>query len=307
MGRTLSKSSGVGSPEARASCSNVTHMWRGEESLTRRCTPKPFIRWVGGKRFLAGRITAAAPTSFGKYFEPFLGSGAVFFQLEPSASILGDLNPDLICAYEVVRDSVEDVVDWLEEHSTQDADAYYFMRSMRPTTAVARAGRFLFLNRTAFNGVWRVNRQGEYNVPYGYRRREDLVGADGLRAASVALSKAQLVCDDFETTLASASEGDLVYVDPPYTVRHNSNGFRKYNETLFSWKDQIRLAEVLNGLAINRCHVIVSNASNADVLALYPRSLYQRQMVTRKSLIAGTASSRATCEEVLLVSEGSHA
>jgi DNA adenine methylase len=260
---------------------------------------RPFLRWPGGKRELAPSILPLCPPSFGTYFEPFVGSGAVFFALGPARANLSDINSELINAFTVVRDRVEDLIFGLEE-LRQNAKTYYRIRSEAPQTELDRAIRFTYLNRTAFNGIWRVNRDGAFNVPYGHRPRKDLVKAEKLRLASRSLSKVKLNTIGFEAAFKKVREGDLVYVDPPYTVKHENNGFRRYNEALFSWKDQETLASVAVRAAERGAHIIVSNASHPLVRALYRD--FREVKLNRSSRLAADISARTTVKESLFVS-----
>lgn len=161
---------------------------------------QPFLRWLGGKRFLARAIVEHFPSDCGTYYEPFLGSGAVFFRYGAASATLSDTNDELVNAYRVVRDRIEELIDWLGGQP-QSEHHYYRLRSACLREEVERAGRFIYLNRTAFNGVWRVNRRGEFNVPYGHRVVMDLVRADRLRDASVALSQVKLDVGDFAASI----------------------------------------------------------------------------------------------------------
>lgn len=259
----------------------------------------PFLRWPGGKRILAPLITAHFPQTFSRYHEPFLGSGALFFRLLPKRSYLSDLNPEVVNAFTVVRDNVEELITWLSEQK-QTKQHFEAVKKLPPSDPLEQAGRFIFLNRTSFNGIWRVNQSGQFNVPYGRRKRRELVDPDGLRLASRALAGTKLLCSDFESSLKRARRGDLVYADPPYTVKHDNNGFRKYNQVLFSWEDQEKLAEKLGELVSKGVSVAVSNALSADLTALYPG--FSRLILKRPSTIAASSSARGEVREGLYLS-----
>lgn len=259
----------------------------------------PFLRWPGGKRRLVGAITNEMPQQYSRYYEPFAGSAAVFFRLKPAAGVLGDLSKELIETYIAVRNDVDSVIEWLRGRA-QDETTYYQVRSMKPRSEAGKAGRFIYLNRLAFNGIWRVNRQGDFNVPYGYRPRKDLLGAAQLRAAARVLSKADLRRGDFAQTLKGVRSGALVYADPPYTLAHENNGFRKYNDVLFSWEDQIRLAELAQILAERGAHVCVSNAKHPTLSELYRD--FRPITLDNRVTIAASSSSRLICQESLFVS-----
>jgi len=202
----------------------------------------PFLKWAGGKRWLTHHPQFIIPKFRGRYIEPFVGSASVFFSLRPLRAVLSDANGELIDTYESVRDEPSKVVRNLRRHALRHSQKYYyFVRDQfRPTSLAGKAARFLYLNRTCWNGLYRVNLQGKFNVPKG-TKTSVLLENDDFDAASAALQSTQLIQSDFEPIVNSAMDGDLIYADPPYTVRHNVNGFVKYNEVLFSWNDQVRL------------------------------------------------------------------
>jgi len=228
---------------------------------------KPFLKWPGGKRWLAHYIQALlAGRKFERYFEPFLGGGAIFFALRPTSAILSDINPDLINIYKQVKYRPRKLLERLQEIKVNKR-AYLCMRSYEPECHRERAVRFLYLNRTAFAGMYRLDQQGRFNVPYGGGSRTPaILWRDNLLVnASRALKGATILTADFEKIIAMASEGDLVYCDPTYTVAHNNNGFIRYNEHNFSWKDQIRLAEASLSAAARGASVLVSNAFHKEL------------------------------------------
>lgn len=259
---------------------------------------QPFLRWLGGKRLMAHTIVEHFPDACGTYYEPFLGSGAVFFRYAAECATLSDTNDELVNAYRAVRDRVEELIDWLSQQP-QSERHYYGMRRACPRDEIERAGRFIYLNRTAFNGVWRVNRRGEFNVPYGHRVVTDLVRADRLRSASLALSQVKLQVGDFADAIDQSAAGDVVYADPPYTVRHNNNGFVRFNEKLFSWQDQVRLAGRVRAAVERGVFVVVSNAAHDDVRELY--SNFGEVPLTRLSRLAAAPARRGRVTEALFV------
>lgn len=258
-----------------------------------------FLKWAGGKRWLVPELKRHLPPTFNRYIEPFLGGGAVFFALRPEKATLSDVNGDLIEVYEVVRDNPKELRALLLAHEEKHEKVYYyFVRSEVPSTKIERAARTLYLNRTCFNGLYRVNKKGEFNVPIGTKTTVVFPNED-FSAYSAALSSADLVVDDFENVIDGADSGDLVYVDPPYTVAHNMNGFLKYNDHIFSWSDQERLKSAIIRASERGVMVLASNANHESVRDLYA-GLGDHQEVVRHSVIAGPVARRTLTSEVLM-------
>lgn len=239
------------------------------------------------------------PAEYGKYIEPFLGGAAIFFHLCPKQARLSDLNGDLIECYKQIRDCPDELQALLGLHQTKHSkDHYYEVRSTNPETKIGRAARFLYLNRTCWNGLYRVNLKGKFNVPIGTKNTV-LLSSDDFSRTSELLAGVDLVQCDFEQSLNEASEGDLVYIDPPYTVKHNFNGFLKYNESIFSWSDQVRLHAAAVCAKQRGATVIVSNAAHQSLLELY-RDADNLQVVTRSSVLAASSLKRGRVEEILV-------
>lgn len=257
----------------------------------------PLLKWPGGKRALLARLLAHVPLEFGRYYEPFFGGGALFFALRPRRALLSDLNEDLIHCYATVRDNPEAVIRQLRLWSNSSA-AYYSIRASQPRANAHRAAKLIYLSTLAFNGIYRVNRRGEFNVPYGHKTHLDVAQAGRIRAISRALTGAQLRHSDFEQVVKGARAGDFVYLDPPYTVAHGTNGFRKYNAQIFSWADQTRLATVAHDLARRGCHVIISNANHPSVRKLYTG--FDRLTVPRVSRVAASSDARRLVQELVI-------
>jgi DNA adenine methylase len=205
--------------------------------------PEPFLKWPGGKRWFVAAHPRLLRRRYGRYIEPFLGGGSVFFHLRPHQALLGDLNSDVITAYKGIRENYKDVELLLEKHHVEHCpEHYYQVRDKEPSTPSAQAARIIYLNRTCFNGIYRVNKLGQFNVPVGSRTHV-VRSSDNFVAVAQLLSRAELLECDFEILTEKAEPDDLLFLDPPYTVRHNHNGFIKYNEQLFSWQDQERMAK----------------------------------------------------------------
>ena len=218
-------------------------------------TAKPFLKWAGGKQHLLAQLEPFLPRQFNHYFEPFVGSGALFFHLWNSGRITGsatlsDANAELINTYQVVRDEVEALIEVLAHHERLHSAAHFHAvraldRSPNTLTAVERAARTVYLNRTCYNGLYRVNREGHFNAPLGSYRNPKVLFADGLRAASVALQGVQLVCQPFEELLNSAAAGDFVYFDPPYDPVSKTASFTSYTAGAFGENEQRQLRRCL--------------------------------------------------------------
>jgi len=261
----------------------------------------PFLKWVGGKRWLVANYEKYIPLEFDRYIEPFLGGGALFFYLQPDCAVLGDINKDLIETYESVRNNWKAVVQHLERHNKRHSEDYYYkIRANKPKLKYERAARFIYLNRTCWNGLYRVNLNGDFNVPIG-TKTDVLYENDNFQQLSSVLKKATLHSTDFEDLIDLAGEGDLVFVDPPYTVRHNKNAFIKYNEKLFSWWDQERLFYAVKRAKRRGARIIGTNAFHNSVKSMY-RGEFEIKRISRTSSISSKSESRARYDELLIIS-----
>lgn len=269
---------------------------------------EPILKWAGGKRELLPEITARAPSAFGRYHEPFLGGGAVFFHLEPSNGSVNDVNPRLARFYRVVRDHPEALV---EESRTHEHDeAYYYdardaFNDLRRVESPSRDGRvreaslLLYLNRTGFNGLYRENADGEFNVPVGRYANPDWVQADRVRAASRVLSGIDVTCGDFASVVDVATAGDFVYLDPPYQPVSATADFTSYSAEGFDRDDQRRLRDVAVELDESGVHVVLSNSP--PVAELYePRDAFDVGYVDASRAINSDADGRGDVAELLV-------
>lgn len=261
----------------------------------------PLLKWPGGKRLLAKQIISLSPVRFRCYFEPFLGGGAVFFSLSPAQAVISDSDGELINCYLQIRDHPDLVIDRLRRFKNSEEE-YYRVRSSRPRTDVGRAARLMYLISLSFNGIYRLNRLGQFNVPYGRKTHLRVCNPERIREISHALARAHLKCCDFGVSLSAARSGDLVYLDPPYTVAHGSNGFLKYNAKIFSWEDQERLASVAHSLVARGCSVVVSNADHSSIRALYKG--FNVLQVRRPSNIAANRKFRVSTTECIFYMTG---
>lgn len=262
-------------------------------------TVTPFLKWAGGKRWLIANRPDLFQFREERYIEPFLGSGAVFFHARPLRAILSDLNPDLVGVYQAIKDSWHLVSNALATHVDKHcSDYYYAIRSQRCADDFAEAARFIYLNRTCWNGLYRVNRKGEFNVPIG-TKTSVLLPSDNFGRSAELLKGAELYCRDFEVSIDEAGEDDFLFVDPPYTVKHNLNGFLKYNERIFSWEDQVRLRDALVRADFRGVRILMTNADHDSISELY-RGLFRLERIERHSVLAGNGGTRGRVTELLV-------
>ncbi|MBK6872659.1 MAG: Dam family site-specific DNA-(adenine-N6)-methyltransferase [Kineosporiaceae bacterium] len=260
---------------------------------------QPVLRWAGGKRWLVPTLRQMLnSTSFKNYHEPFLGGASVFLGILPSGkSYLADLNAELVETYQQIRDDPEGVADILRTHRNTP-EYYYHLRDSKPRTAKGRAARFIFLNATSFNGIYRVNLKGIYNVPYGSREKEHIPNRKWLRAVSAPLQGTELRVADFAECIDNVTDGDLVFLDPPYTVAHNNNGFVKYNQKLFSFEDQHRLSDLVDAIKERGAFYILTNAAHSSIAQLFDKG-DTRIELTRRNNVGGTGSVRGNASEYI--------
>lgn len=239
--------------------------------------PRPFLKWVGGKGQLLPELVkrVEAAGAFGRYHEPFVGGGALFFELHRTGrlkrkAVLSDANPNLVNAYTAVRDEVDAVIRALQRHKSKHSeDHYYAVRAKVPRTPAAQAARLIYLNKTGYNGLYRENRKGEYNVPFGRYKNPAICDEDNLRSASRALQSAAIDERHFETVLDKAKPGDLVYFDPPYHPVSKTASFTSYAQHGFAEDSQRLLARVAHDLTANGVHILLSNSMTPFIRELY--------------------------------------
>lgn len=265
----------------------------------------PFLRWTGSKRwFTKDFISEFLPDKFNNYHEPFLGGGAVYFYLKSNnidtarRFYLSDSNAELINCFMKVKDDVCQVIHYLSQFKNTEAD-YYSIRASKPRNSFKQAARFIYLNRTSFNGIYRVNSNGIYNVPYGKRYNADIVTISLLEAVHVLLQATEIRKCNFEMSLENISENDLVFIDPPYTVAHENNGFIEYNQTLFSWDDQLKLKEFVSEVKNRKAFFILTNASHHSLVDLYG-DLASVRKLGRLSKVGGRNKTRGTFNELIV-------
>jgi DNA adenine methylase len=264
----------------------------------------PFLKWAGGKRWLVPQIIELISPLPKRYIEPFLGSGAVFFALEPRRALLADTNQWLIETYCAVRDVPEKVLSALSRHQRLHSKTHYYdTRAARPRSAHGRAAQLIYLNRTCWNALFRVNRSGVFNVPKG-TKNSVLLPTDNFANWSRALKRSRIVVGDFERALSRCGAGDFVFADPPYVTTHVTNGFIKYNEELFTWKDQQRLALAAHAAAVRGATVVVTNSAHKSVRDLYRPYQAKLKILDRRSIIAAKSEHRRSVREMLIILNG---
>lgn len=223
----------------------------------------------------------------------------MFYALRPSEALLSDLNGDLINCYRAVRDAPIEVQQRLAEHHRRhNKDHYYETRGFKPDDSIDRAAWFIYLNRTCWNGLYRVNRKNEFNVPIGTKSNVVLPNDDFVRTSEM-LSGVEILQRDFEAALDACGDGDFVFVDPPYTVKHNLNGFVKYNDKIFSWADQIRLRDAVVRAATRGAQILVTNANHVSISEIYD-GVGKQQIVSRASVLAASPAHRSRTEELVI-------
>ena len=265
-------------------------------------TPKPFLRWAGGKRRLLGKLKPALPKTFGKLYEPFVGGGALTFDLAQDVAgsrlVLGDVNEELICAWRIVRDDVDSLITELEKMAAHTSEqAYYAARWSQPVGDLQRAVRMIYLNKTCFNGLYRVNSKGEFNVPWGKLANPLVCDAELLKADSKRLQGAQIDLADFATSTQTAQEGDFVYFDPPYLPASPTASFSKYAAGDFRKPEHEQLAETIKDLTSRGVYVMLSNADTKLTRDIYDSlDLYS---VTVHRSIAAAGGNRGSVDEVV--------
>ena len=270
----------------------------------------PVVKWVGGKRQLLDEITPLLPKRITSYCEPFLGGGAVLFSIQPTKAIVNDLNQDLITVYEVIRDDVDSLLESLKKHENT-AEYFYAIRDMdrdkevyQSMSKIERASRLIYLNKTCYNGLFRVNLSGEFNSPFGHYKNPNIVNEPILRAVSKYFSASNITfySEDFAETLKRVRKGGFVYLDPPYDPVSDTASFTGYNKGGFDRNEQIRLKQCCDELTRRGVKFMLSNSATEFIKELYGE--YEITIVKAKRAINSDASKRGAIEEVLIRNYG---
>jgi DNA adenine methylase len=267
--------------------------------------PRPFLKWAGGKTQLTDELMARLPASFGVYHEPFIGGGALFFKLYRVGKIehayISDLNTELVDTYRTIRDQVDEVIGELAQYP-HDKDFYYQLRSQNPKDLdlPVRAARMIYLNKTGYNGLYRVNREGGFNVPFGRYKAPKYLDEENLRAVSKALQGIEIVCASFDAVLDRAQAGDLVYFDPPYVPLSQTANFTGYHSNGFSFEDQQRLRDICLKLTKRNVRVILSNSDTLIVRELYAHQPFVINEVQANRAINCNGNRRGKLTELIV-------
>jgi len=276
------------------------------------------LKWAGGKSQLLGALLARVPETIETYFEPFIGGGALFFALAsrldgaaPRRAVLTDVNADLITTYTVVRDQLDALTEALTALETaylgapaEEREAlYYRVRAAAPTTPEAVAARLIFLNKTCYNGLYRVNRHGQFNVPHGRYRQPRILDRGVLLAASAALRHAEVRHADFAAAITPAERGDFVYVDPPFFPLSETSSFTSYTDTAFGKDDQLRLKWAIDDMTQRGVRVMLSNSPHEWVVGAYEASRYTVARTPARRAINSRADRRGVIDELIVTNE----
>lgn len=273
-------------------------------------TPKPFVKWAGGKRQLIPILHQNLPLSFGVYYEPFLGGGALLFhilaQKNDQRCSVSDLNSDLVLAYTTIRDQADALIISLKNHEKnyqKDSESYYYsIRESIPRDEVEKTSRLIFLNRTCFNGLYRVNSKGKFNVPLGKYTNPNIVNEENIYSVSRILQSCQISikCRDFEAVLRDAKKGDLVYFDPPYQPISTTANFTSYTDRDFTYDDLTRLAELCFALDSKGCKVLLSNSASKEVADMFVKNPWKVTKIEANRSINSNCKKRTGHFELLI-------
>jgi len=263
----------------------------------------PIVKWVGGKRQLMFELLKNMPTKYNRYFEPFIGGGALFFELQPENAYISDINEELINLYSVVRDDVDGLIEDLEKH---EVSKEYFLnirnidrtKMFSKLSNIKRASRFIYLNRTCFNGLYRVNSQGQFNVPFGNYSNPRIIDENNLKNCSELLKNTEIKVADFSEILTKVQKGDFVYFDPPYVPLNDTSSFTSYTKAGFDIDMQFKLRDVCDELDSMGVKFMLSNSDTKLVNELY--SNYEIKKVFASRAVNANADGRGKITEVLV-------
>lgn len=273
---------------------------------------KPFLKWAGGKRQLIDELKENMPPDFkinqNTYYEPFVGAGAFLFALQPKKAVINDTNAELINCYQVIRDHVDELIEDLRQHKKNHQEDYYYklrdwdrLPDFKNKTTIARASRIIFLNKTCYNGLFRVNSQGQFNVPFGRYKNPNILDESVLKAVSKYLNNPKIKISniDFQEAIKEAKKGDFIYFDPPYDPVSNTASFTGYDVNKFDQDEQERLKLTIDELSARGCNVLLSNSHTAFIVGLYKKQ-YKVITVSASRSINSNSLKRGNIYEVLI-------
>lgn len=263
--------------------------------------PAPFVKWVGGKRFLIPELIKRLPKQFNNYYEPFIGGGALFFEIYKSlkSAYLSDINFDLMITYKAIQKNPDKLIELLKIHAKNNDEKYYYKIRSRHDLQdpIEIAARFIYLNRTCFNGLYRVNKNGQFNVPVGRYTNPNIIQEDNIRAVNIALQKAKIECKSY--LQVTPGKDDFVYIDPPYQPT-NDTSFTTYTKHDFTEKDQAELRDYVLRLSKKGVKVMLSNSKVAFIEDLYKDKIFNIDIVKAPRLINCKPNGRDLVEEVII-------
>lgn len=274
---------------------------------------RPFLKWAGGKRQLLPEIKKNLPKNIERatYYEPFLGGGALLFELQPKKAIVNDSNPELINCYQVIKDSVEELIELLKVHKVHNCQEYYYeqreldrlQKKYSKLSKIEKAARIIYLNKTCYNGLFRVNSKGYFNVPFGKYKNPNILDEAVLRAVNSYLNKntVTFLNNDFEAAVQDAKKGDFIYFDPPYDPVSDTASFTGYDLNGFNKDEQRRLKQVFDYLNAKGCNVMLSNSATEFVSELYEDYKETTKLVSATRSINSDAFKRGKIDEVLIL------
>lgn len=273
------------------------------EEDTKKIQPRPFVKWVGGKAQLMKEITTRLPQTFTRYYEPFVGGGALFFHLQPKQAYLSDINDELINVYNVVKNNVEALIEELSNHVYEESYFYRVREADRSPSygqwgIIQKASRFIYLNKTCYNGLYRVNSKGHFNAPFGDYRNPKICDPVNLRLCSQALQKAEVYCTSYHIVEERAQPGDFVYFDPPYAPLTATSNFTNYYKSGFGIEDQAELRDLCLRLDKKGVQWMVSNSSAPLILDLYKD--YNIELISASRAINSKGKLRGKVKEVIV-------
>lgn len=269
---------------------------------------QPFLKWAGGKRQLLPEIRKYVPKKINTYYEPFIGAGAVLFDIQPKKAVINDVNKELVNVYNVIKNNVDELIEDLQKHENE-SEYFYAIRDLdrqpeyKELSPVERASRIIYLNKTCFNGLFRVNSQGQFNVPFGKYKNPQIVNEIVVRAVHNFFSTNEITIlnGDFGTAVETAKKGDFVYFDPPYDPVSDTSSFTGYSLDGFNRDDQIRLRDLCVELDKRGCKFLLSNSATDFIKEIYEEKKFHIEIVSATRNINSVASKRGKIDEVLVM------